>query len=166
MKITKWEVLVFLILVVCVLGLFLCRSFVVCSVTLPFSESTLSDVSDAYEDCVILDELFVSDSALILIGTGDGKVRVLELQRDLFLPRYAVQEDNLIEDDAEYITVAYTVQSLYPYMVRDRSKIILDGTIDTSWQWPLVLRMYITPITPVVVYVLAVVVGHWKKKNS
>lgn len=58
----------------------------------------------------------------------EGDVQILELQRNLFFPRYCLLEAHDIpEDDSSYTTAAVTSQVVYPYRVVDRSTIDLEN---------------------------------------
>nr|WP_294582109.1 hypothetical protein [uncultured Anaerotignum sp.] len=74
-----------------------------------------------------MDHTVLKDSELLLVES-EGNVQILELQKNLFFPRYCILEvHDIPEDDSSYTTAAVTSQVVYPYRVADRSTIDLEN---------------------------------------
>ena len=88
---------------------------------------SLAKAYGEYKNAHILDHTVLKDSELLLVES-EGNVQILELQRNLFFPRYCLLEAHDIpEDDSSYTTAAVTSQVVYPYRVVDRSTIDLEN---------------------------------------
>lgn len=103
------------------------QSLLFCPISSPLQVESLAKVYGEYKNARILDHTVLSDSELLLIER-EGDVQILELQKNLFFPRYRLLETHDIpENDASYSTAAVTSQVVYPYHVVDRSKIDLEN---------------------------------------
>lgn len=108
-------------IVVCIQGLLFCH------ISSPLQAESLAKAYGEFENAYILDHTVLKDSELLL-AESEGNVQILELQKNLFFPRYRLMEVHTIpEDDSSYSTAAETSQVVYPYHVVDRSKIDLEN---------------------------------------
>lgn len=111
-------------------GLFFCRTID------PFEITSLTQRYPQYADSTILDHVQAQDSSLVLLEKPGGQVLLLEFQKNLFLPRYQLQEVDWIgREDSQYQTVAQTPHAVYPFLIEDHKTILLSGTVDLSLQW-------------------------------
>lgn len=114
-------ILVNFCIAVCIQGLLFCP------ISSPLQAESLAKAYGGFENAHILDHTVLKDSELMLIER-EGDVQILELQRNLFFPRYCLLEAHDIpEDDSFYTTAAVTSQVVYPYRVVDRSTIDLEN---------------------------------------
>lgn len=116
-------------------GIFVCR------IASPLDEASLAAAFPDYEGGVILDSTTVKDSTLVLIQIKD-EVRLLELQKNLILPRYELQEMTVESEYDEYVTAVRTVNAIYPFQIYNHQEIVLNGTIETGLQWPVFCLTY------------------------
>lgn len=114
-------ILVNFCIAVCIQGLLFCP------ISSPLQAESLAKAYGEFENAHILDHTVLKDSELMLIER-EGDVQILELQKNLFFPRYRLMEVHTIpEDDFSYSTAAVTSQVVYPYHVVDRSIIDLEN---------------------------------------
>lgn len=136
-------------------GIFICR------ISGPLDETSLATAFPEYEGGRILDSTTVEDSTLVLIEVKD-EVHLLELQKNLILPRYQLQERTVESEYEEYTTAAHTVRALYPYQVQNHRKLVLNGTIETGLQWSVFSATY--GIGWIVITCVEYII--YKRKNS
>ena len=95
-------ILVNFCIAVCIQGLLFCP------ISSPLQAESLAKAYGEFENAHILDHTVLKDSELMLIER-EGDVQILELQRNLFFPRYCLLEAHDIpEDDSSYATAALT----------------------------------------------------------
>ena len=79
-----------------------------CPISSPLQAESLAKAYGEYKNAHILDHTVLKDSELLLVES-EGDVQILELQRNLFFPRYCLLEAHDIpEDDSSYTTAAVT----------------------------------------------------------
>lgn len=103
------------------------QSLLFCPISSPLQAESLAKAYGEFDNANILDHTVLKDSELLLIES-EGDIQILELQKNLFFPRYCLLEAHDIpEDDSSYGTAAVTAQVVYPYHVVDRSTIDLEN---------------------------------------
>ncbi len=111
-------------------GVFLCRGLD------PEDAGTLGQVYPEYENCTVLDSVRVKDSAVTLIRTGDQSVFLLEFQKNLFLPRYRLQDaTELVPENTDEYLAIQTVQTVYVIQILNREKINMGWEVKQSLGW-------------------------------
>ena len=117
-------------------------------------------------DAAVLDRLNLRDSTLVLTAAPDGTPTLYELQKNLFLPRWRVQEQfhpNPAEADP-WQTAAQTPFTCYPYQITDGTHIRQEGLVQTSIQWPLFQVQYLS-FAFVFTFVVCALLTWWEKTH-
>ena len=129
----------------------------------PFTIEGLTEVFEDQAGSQILDTCQDGDSALVLLRKEDGNVFLLELHKNLLLPRYQLLDVvNIVpEAQEEHLPIATVLRS-YSVLIQDHLTLTPETTHSHSLNFPTFFLLY--GLNAVLLLLVELMVWHTGKK--